>query len=245
MSLQAVVDTIDAVPEPARALYAEKDGKFHLQFEGMAPVAKVKEFRDNNIALKKQLDDLAKKFDGIDPAKVRDLQEQARKVQEGELIAAGKIDDLLQQRIAPMQAEHAKALKAAQEKAGALEQHLNALLIDGAIRDAAGQAGVRATAIDDVLLRGRATFKIVDGKAVPMDGDKVIFSGKTGEPMPVGEWIAGLTERAPHLFEPSQGGGSKEARSNTGAGGATVRRDDKAAFLANMGKIAKGEVKVV
>ena len=68
MALKAVLSSIDEVPEALRSEYTEKDGKFHLQLDGTLPgfvpeadhnaiKAKVSEFRDNNIAVKKQLDD--------------------------------------------------------------------------------------------------------------------------------------------------------------------------------------------
>jgi len=55
-------------------LYIERDGAFVLDAEGAVEKAKLDEFRVNNVALIKQLDDLKKKFEGIDPEKVRELE---------------------------------------------------------------------------------------------------------------------------------------------------------------------------
>jgi len=244
VTLKAVVETIDSVPEAVRGMYAEKDGKFHLQVEGMVSADKLSEFRDNNIKLLRERDELTKRFEGIDPDAVKALQDQAKKIKEGELIAAGKIEDLFAERLAPVKQDYESKLTAAQKDAAEAKAHLEKLLIDGAIRDAAMKAGVRATAVDDVLLRGRATFKVVDGKAVPMDGEKPVY-GKNGDVMLVDEWIVGLAERAPHLFEPSQGGGAAAGRPSLSGGGAgRVAAGDHKAFIANLSKIAKREVLV-
>ncbi|HQU04307.1 MAG TPA: hypothetical protein PLT25_06270 [Acidocella sp.] len=243
MSLKAVVDTLDAVEEPFRSLYAEKDGKFHLAVEGLVPKSRVDEFRDTNIALKRQMDELTAKFDGIDPEVARELAAKAAKDRDKKLIDAGKVEELLAERVGAMKTEYETRLKAEESAKTTLTKQLEGLLIDNAIRDAAAKSGVRATAIDDVLLRGQRIFRLQDGKAVPMEGDKVIF-GKNGDPMPIDEWVSGLTERAPHLFEPSQGGGSRNGTGNSNTGAGRVSRDDAASFLSNLDAIAKGAVKV-
>jgi hypothetical protein len=244
MTLKAVVDSLDAVPEAFRELYAEKDGKFQISaIEGLAPADKVREFRENNIALAKQIEEMTAKFAGIDPEQVRQLNEQQRKIKDKELIDSGKIEELFAERIAPMKASFEKDLSAAKEHSTKLQSQLETLLIDGAIRDAASKAGVRATAVDDVLLRGRQAFRLQDGKAVPMDGDKMLY-GKGGDPMSVDEWVSGLADRAPHLFEPSQGGGAANARANLAGGGKRIQAGDDAAFLANLKDIAARKVQV-
>jgi hypothetical protein len=243
MSLKYVVESLEAVPEAARELYSEKDGKFHLAVEGLVPVAKVNEFRDNNITLARQLEEMNKKYEGVDLDAVRQMTEQARKIKDQELIAAGKVEELFAERIAPMRTSFEKDVSTAKEHAIKLQSQLESLLIDGAIRDAAGKAGVRATAVDDVLLRGRQAFRLVEGKAVPMDGDKVMF-GKNGDPMPVEEWISALSDRAPHLFEPSQGGGAPGNKGNLGGSGKRIQAGDDRAFLANLKDIASGKIQV-
>lgn len=227
MPLNAVVDSIEAVPEVARDLYVQKDGKYHLAIDGLVPASKLSEFRDNNISLANQVKELTERYDGIDPEAWKDMQVQARRIRDKELVEAGKFEELYSERIGPMKTAHDRELAAERTEKTKLQSTLEGLLIDGAIRDAAAKSGVRSTAIDDVLLRGRSAFKVVDGKAVPMDGDKQIF-GKDAEVMSVNEWIEGLTERAPHLFEPSQGSGSK----GNGGGGGGAKTMTRATFNA-------------
>ncbi len=243
MSLKAIVDSLDAVEEAFRPLYVEKDGKFHVTIDGLVPKTRVDEFRDNNLTLKRQMDELTARYDGIDPDVARELAAKAAKDRDKKLIDAGKVEELLAERVGAMKGDYEKTLKAEQDAKAALTRQLEGLVIDNAIRDAAAKTGVRSTAVDDVLLRGRMLYKLQDGKAVPMDGDKVIF-GKSGDAMPIEEWVSTLVEKAPHLFEPSNGAGSRSGAGSTGGGSVRVMRDDASSFLKNLDGIAKGTVKV-
>ena len=113
------------------------------------------------------------------------------------------------------------------------------------MRDGAAKSGVRAGAVEDVLLRARQVFKVVEGKAVAFDGDRQLF-GPTGDPLTVPEYISGkLAEAAPHLFEQSQGGGARKADSNNSGGSAgKINRNDSKAFLDNLADIASGKKQV-
>lgn len=223
MALKYALDTLDGVPELHRSFYTEKGGKFTLDVDGVVPKERMDAFRETNVALDQQLRDLTAKFKDIDPEVARTLIERAAKERDKRLIDSGKVEELLNERTAAMKADHDKVLKAITDERDRATTQLGAQLIDGAIRDAAAKARVRPTAIDDVLLRGRAVFHLKDGKAVPMDGDKMIF-GKSGEPMDVPEFVAGLTERAPHLFEPSTGAGAKSALGGGAGGRKTITR---------------------
>lgn len=219
------VTSLDEVPENARSLYAEHDGAFVLQVDGAVAKERLDEFRTNNVAMKKQLDDLAAKYKDVDPAKYQEYSEAARKLREKELVEAGKVDELVAERTAAMRSEQDKQIKAIAGERDSMKKQLESLVIDGALKDAAIKAGVAATAVDDVLLRGRTTFRLVDGKAVAMDGDKQLF-GKDSEPLGVAEWVSGLSEKAPHLFPASTGGGTPKGGSAATGGAKTMKRAD-------------------
>jgi hypothetical protein len=244
MALLAKVKALDEVPEAAHAFYTEVNGEFVLDVDGMVTKDKLDEFRTNNRTLKTELDALKVTYEGIDPQKAREMAEQAVKIREKKLIESGKVDDLITERTNAMKVDHEKQLQTLTEQRDSVTARLEGLVIDGAIRDAAAKAGVRATATEDVLLRGRALFRLHDGKAIPMDGDKPIY-GKDGGPMDIGEWVGSLTEKAPHLFEVSKGGGAREAIPSAGAGARRISRDDRAGFLANLEGIATGKAAVV
>lgn len=242
--LKATIESLDAVPEQVREFYEPKDGKFTLRVEGVVPKTRLDEFRDTNIALKRQLEELTTRFDGVDPEKYRELSDKAQRERDRKLIDAGKVDELVNERVSSMKAAYETQIQARDAELAKSRQHLESLVIDNGIRDAAAKAGVRPTAIEDVLLRGRTLFRLQDGKAVPMDGDKPIY-GKNGDPMMIDEWVSSLSDRAPHLFEQSTGAGSRNASGNANPGAGRVSRTDPKGFLDNLQDIAAGKVTVV
>ncbi len=70
MALKYKVKSKDEVPV-LQSHYVERDGAFFLDAEGVAEKSKLDEFRTNNVALLKQVEDLKKKYDGIDPDMIR------------------------------------------------------------------------------------------------------------------------------------------------------------------------------
>jgi hypothetical protein len=245
MTLKATYTKIEEIPEAARDLYTEKDGKFSLAVEGLIGKEKLQEFRDSNIALKKQIEELTEKFGDIDPEQYREMKEKAEKQRTKQLIAADKVDELVAERVNAAKAGFEKQSKVLEDDKRKLNIQLEGLLIDNAVRDAATKSGVRSGAVDDVLLRARQVFKVVDGKAVAFDGDKQLF-GSTGDPLTVPEYISGkLVEAAPHLFEPSQGSGARKAEGSSSGGTAgKISRTDSKAFLDNLSDIASGKKQV-
>lgn len=243
MTLKAVIEDLTAVPDALREFYTEQDGRFTLAVDGLVPKSKLDEFRTNNITLSQERDALRKQFEGIDPEKARALLTQAQAEQDKKLIDAGKVDELVGQRVETMRKDFETQLSSETSKSQKLQAQLENLLIDGAIRDAAARAGVRATAVEDVLLRGRTMFKLIDGKAVPMQGNQPIY-GKTGEAMSMDEWLSGLTTNAPHLFEPNRGAGAPGGAASAGLGTKHVALGDNKGFIENLNDIATGRMKV-
>ena len=61
--------------------------------------AKLDEFRANNIALRKQLEELKKRFEGIDPDEVRKLAEEKRQLEEAQQLKAGEVEKVVETRL--------------------------------------------------------------------------------------------------------------------------------------------------
>jgi len=211
--LKYIVDDINVVAEPHRALYEGiEGGKFRLNVEGAVPREKLDEFRQTNIDLLKK----AEEFKGIDPKKYNTLLSLEKRVTDKELVDAGKIEEVVTSRIASMQQEHSTIVTDLGQKLEVSNKQLESLVIDSAVRVKALEAGVLPTAVDDVMLRAKTTFKIVDGKAVPHTDGKPVY-GKDGvNTMSVEEWITTLSKQAPHLFGESVGGNAQGRRQNTG-----------------------------
>ena len=229
--LKFIVDTLEGVDQTVASLYEkQEDGKFRLNVEGAVPREKLDEFRNTNIELLKKVD----AFKGIDAKKYGELVALEKRVTDKELVDAGKVDEVVQGRISQMKTEHEGVVTQLNEQLGVANRQLESLLIDSAVRVKALESGVLPTAVDDVMLRAKTAFKIVDGRAVPHSDGKVVY-GKDGvNPMSVEEWIGSLAKNAPHLFGSTQGGGASGSR--TGSGG----RPGAGQKLTSTQKIAAG-----
>jgi len=87
MALKFKLKSKDEIPAEFQSLYVERDGAFVLDVDAVADKFKLDEFRANNVALLKQLDDLEKKFAGIDPEKVRELEAEKLRLEEAQAAA--------------------------------------------------------------------------------------------------------------------------------------------------------------
>lgn len=224
--LKFKVDNIESVEEAYRALYVknESDGKFYLGVEGVVPKDKLDEFRNNNIQLKQDLE----KFKGVDPVKYAELQGLQRQLEEKQLIDAGKIDEVVEQRVKVMREELNGKLNETATQLASSNKRLEVLIIDNAVREAATKAGVLATATDDVLLRAKSVFALQDGVAVPKDSDGKLIYGRDGNtPMSINDWVATLKDTAPHLYQPSSGGGASGPASSRSSSNANMSSTQK------------------
>ena len=216
-----------------------------LQDKANETKTKLDEFRANNVSLLKKQEELENKFKNVDLDAYNDMLRQSQALKDKKLIDEGKIEELMEERSKLMREEHNKVIESMKGEQSNLTKKLEHLLIDSAVRDSAVKAGVVDTAIDDVVLRSQAIFSIKDGKAVPHDSNgNVIFGDGNSNPMEVSEWVKGLTESAPHLFNASTGGGSKHGSNFSGTSD-TVSRDvfdnmshqDRSKFARDGGKV--------
>lgn len=205
------------IPEGQAAFYVEKDGSFVLDADlsDHPALVALRENRDTILGEKKKLSEdhrtLQSLLDGVKTeAGIADLSELPKILKGRQSQSKEEEERRFQERVAALRAESDKTIKELTDKVTKQDGHLQTLLIDNAITSEATKAGIQSTAMQDVLLRGRSLYRLVDGKPVPMaEGDKVIY-GKDGvNPMPVSEWLDRLTTEAPHLFVPSQGGGAR------------------------------------
>jgi len=216
-----------------------------LQNKANETKTKLDEFRANNVNLLKEQEDLKSKFSGVDLDVYNNMLQQSQALKDKKLIDAGKIDELMEERSKLMREEHNQVVENMKGQQLDLTKKLEHLLIDSAVRDSAVKAGVIDTAIDDVVLRSQSIFSIKEGKAVPHDSSgNVIFGDGNSDPMDVSEWVKGLTESAPHLFNASTGGGSKHGSNFSGTNN-TISRDvfdnmshqDRSKFAKDGGKV--------
>lgn len=219
MALKFVLDSIDDLDDSLKPLYSKHtDGKFYLDVEGAVAKSKVDEFRDNNVSLKQQIEELTDKFGNVDLEKYQALLDKEALDDGKKRVTMEKVDDIVAERTKAMKTEHDNQITALTQAKDGLSSQLNGLLIDGAVRTSAVEAKVRSAALEDVVLRAKQTFKVVDGKAIAHDGEGAVIYGKDGSsPLSTSEWIGGLKTTAPHLFEDSKGGGAPPGPHKPGA----------------------------
>lgn len=188
---------------------AVQDSVTYSEEEFTGVKTKLDEFRSNNVKLMKEMETLASKFEGIDVDTYKEMSAKQEQMRSKKLIDAGKIDELLEEKTKQMREVHNKELNKTTEVNQSLQDQLAKLVIDNAVRDSATKAGVVDTGMDDILLRSKSVFSLVEGKAVPTDAQgNTIFGHGTSEPMSVKEWVNAQMDVAPHLFKSSSGGGS-------------------------------------
>jgi hypothetical protein len=255
--LKAFVKTLEEVAEKYRDLYVETDGGFVLKVEDKDYKAKLDEFRQNNIDLKKKRDELEgtmKRFEGIDP----DKWEEAKKaldtitnLEEKDLLKGGKLDEVIQRRLATAQAafekkenDYKKRVQALETETGDYKGKYSGLLVETKVGGVISNVGVpRKGALGDIMNRARSTWKVNDKGELEAPGQY----NASGKPVTLEEWAQQLLADAPYLFESQQGGsasgGSQKAKQDTGSK-VQVDGNDPEAFGRNLEAIAKGQAVV-
>ena len=217
-------DTIDAVPAGLKEYAKTEDGKVTVN---VAPSVKLDEFRNKNIELSQQLEQLGptlarvKEIAGDDldafTTDLQGLRDIARRVQDGELKTNDQIESAVQDRIKAVKdgyEDNAKALRtelqAEKTKALTLEQRLNQTRIDKDVTSVVilPDSGVRPEALPDLLQRAYRLFKVEGDKLVPKNGEATIYGANGADPMTVSEWLVKLRDEAPHYFKGNTGGGA-------------------------------------
>jgi hypothetical protein len=235
MAIKYTYDDVTDIPEGFESLYTQNDtGVFTMsEVEGVADKGKLNEFRENNISLRQQIEDketevtdLASRFSGVDLEKWKNFQEQEsqmaehqRKIDEQELIDSGDVETLIQRRVeevlaakekelGTLRGNHDDTVSSLNEQLMDYESQFSSLVIDRELANLSVDRGVAVSAVEDVLTRGRATFRVEDGTPVAYDADGLKMYGEDAiTPLSVGEWLDGLSVKAPHLFNKSTGTG--------------------------------------
>lgn len=234
MALKLVVDKLDEVPEALRGEYTEKDGKFHLNVDGIednAPLKKALESeRKARVALEAKIKTWEKS--GKTPEEIADLIAQASKAEEERLQNAGEWDKLKAQ----MNVKHDDAVKALQAKLDAKDGEIKSMRrsLESHLIDAEATAAIAAAkGVPDLLLphvqklvkvvedNGKYTVQVVDSKGDPR------VNGK-GDPLSIGDLVTELkaTDVFGRAFESSgnTGSGSRQGSGGGGPQNITVKR---------------------
>jgi len=211
----------EEIPAEDVGMYVERGGAWVADFEGAVDKSVHDEFRESNNALKKEIEETKKRFEGIDPEEVRRLAEEKRRLEEEQQLKAGEVEKVYEARLETARADWEKQVTAVATERDALNARLASIQIDQGVITVASKKGLRPTAIPDITARARNVFRLVNGVPAAFEGDgKTVRVGKDGlTPMTLEEWVDLQVADAPHLFESNAGGGA--AGDASGGGGAT------------------------
>jgi len=259
MALKALLkkSEYDALPDVIKEHYKVDGNNYTLDTDaGSDYKVKLDEFRENNIKLLKEQDDLkalVKKFEGIDPEAAREAATKLLELEEEALKNSGQIDELLEKRTERMKADFDNryiALETAhtelQSKSKITENMLHGKMVEAKIAQAVGAIGaVRKGAMPDILARASSVWRLdKDLNLVAMKGENPIIGTDGKAPLTPEEYATQLLQEAPFFFEGSSGSGSGGSDDKGGSGGKSIAAGDKTAFGQNLEAIAKGEVQV-
>lgn len=218
MALKYKYSKREEIPAEQTGLYVEREGAFYLDAEGATDKVKADEMRNHNIELRKQLEQLNARFEGIDPEEVRKLAAEKQRLEEERQLKAGEVDKVVENRVKGLKADWDKQVATLTNERDTLTSRLTAIQIDQGVITAATKRGLRPTAIPDITSRARLVFKLVNGapRAFENDGTTVRYGRDGVTPMTLEEWVDAQVADAPHLFESNAGGGA----AGNGAGGA-------------------------
>ncbi|MFH2076325.1 MAG: hypothetical protein ABIJ57_13430 [Pseudomonadota bacterium] len=249
MSLKKKIAKLEEVAEPLREFYRQEGKDFVLIVEGGEEdgdsKAQIKEFRDNNLSLRKQTEDLQAQlaaFGEIKPEEVKVFREQQEKIKRKELLDKGDIDALLTAEKEKISTAFGKRLDAVQQKNEELEKTLVKLRVTDELSKAAAVSRVKPEAIGDVVELASREWFLEDGGAVRKKGKEIVLSKtEVGRNQSMEEFFLELAEKKPYYFEASGGGGGQSPAILKGK---VMRNPTPLELGANAAAIEKGEIRV-
>lgn len=196
-----------------------KEVKPEVKTETVSESAKIKEFRDTNIALKQKIESLE--------ATITKISQGLEADQEKALLSAGKIDELVALRAEKMKADYEAKIAELSTKSTNFRAQLENSKVDAEISRLAAEKGVRPEAIKDALAHGKQLFKMSDdGKVVAMKDGNVLFN-KKNEEFTISDWLSEQQAQSPHWFQESTGGATQPTKPTLKNGGKVkIKRSD-------------------
>lgn len=219
-------DTLEAVPEGLRP-HAKTDDEGKIAVN-VVPESKLSEFRDKNIQLSKDNEELGQKVTllhsivGDDPdsfkSDIEDMKTIRQRVKDGELKEGRQIEEAIAKRTEEMSKGYKDQLQNESKEKALWRQKFEAenakfreQVVVSAVKDACmdPELGVNPTAVGDITERAKKVFRVgEDGKLTAYNGDAMIYGADGASSVTPREWAAKLKEEAPYFFKGSNGGGA-------------------------------------
>jgi len=272
MALKRLVSNLEEVGDAFRGLYIKQaDGTFALDIDGLEDTSGLKKAleseRTGRSALDRELKDLRKQIEGLDPDAARAAMAKLQAIEEKKLIEAGEVDKVIAARVAALQQDHSNQVNGFQvqltdrdKRLDALNGQLRKLTLDGTIREMASKKGLRPEAVSDAIARltilgvgskdGKpgVRWDLRDGQVVALRGEDIAYGKDPSRPMTWDEGFEILSEEAKHLFAPSTGGGAGDSTFRSNGRDIVLTRDqakDVQAFRTAQEQAAKSGGQVV
>lgn len=231
MALKALVEKIDELPEPVRAFYAEKDGKFVLDVESvdgfaLEDVGGLKSTLGKEMTRRKALEKDFAKFKDIDPDKAREALVKLEEL--GNIDPLKEADKIIDQRLkaatGQLVEKHTKELQAERAEKQSLEAAFSEVLIDQAATAAIAEAKGSVELLLPHVQRHTRVRKLEDGRRVVEVVDKdgtVRIADSKGNPMTITDLVAEMrkSEAFGRAFEGTGNSGSGMRPPNQPGGG--------------------------
>lgn len=218
--LKAVIDTIDGIDVALRTFYELRDGKYHLQVEGApagfatsadltAANARVVEFRENNIKLTRELDELRPKlktFEGIDPVAAKDALDRVAKLEKkgvkSEDDIAAAVTAAVTAAVGPLKLQIGELTTSAATNA----KRADDAVMSAFISEKFVKAGGKSSATEYITGKASEMFEVKDG-AVVAKANK-FSADRPGDALGVDEWLTSMAKAHDFAFGASTGSGA-------------------------------------
>jgi hypothetical protein len=226
------------VPEDLRVTARENAAGIYEV--NVVPNDRIKEFRDNNVKLSQERDDLLGRMTryetvtGVPVSDIAKLEEFSKsleelratrkRVEDGILVENTSLDEAAAARVREVQeglrgqlSEMARERDAHKTRASSAETRVNQMMVESLIRAAARDPdiGMLDNAVNLILPRAFETFRIEDDGMVAKNREGAIIYGTDGvSPMSAKEWLMKEREVNDFLFKGSRGGGAAGGESS-------------------------------
>lgn len=241
-----IFESLDKVPEGLREHAKQVEGGEGKVAVNVVAKVKLDEFRDNNVKLAQERDDLKKlvsratEIIGEDfeagATEIETVRGVAKRVKDGELVENKGLEEALAERTRSMREGYegqiktvTSELQAWKQKASTADQRWKRGIVERSVTDAAldEKLGVNPKALPDIISRAHGVFHVDDSdKLIPKSGDAIVYGADGTTPMTVSEWLGKLRDEVPFMFKGSGGGGAPGS-GDTKFGGLTKQDFDK------------------
>jgi len=178
-----------------------------------------------------------KKYEGLDLDEVNRLKDDAAKIEEEKMKAAGRFDELKSN----IEKDYSAKLTAAQEFGTGWQQKYESLAIDKALVDAA--AKYNGIAPEEIAQLTRGQIKLGEnGSPIILNPDGGPAIDEKGNALSIDAFVGSWLQAHPHHVRASGGGAGSNNLTNQGNSGIrTISAED---IGKNLEAVAKGELKV-